>query len=79
MILEEQVSPTRIKHWSDQNVWIRQIETGILYEEAVDAIPCRYTYEETDQPIIHEEVKEEEPSTEDKPEEIREEELPQQE
>jgi hypothetical protein len=30
---------------------IRQIETGILYEDAVDVIPCRYTYEESDVPI----------------------------
>ena len=26
---------------------IRQIETGAVYSEAVDVIPCRYTYEET--------------------------------
>lgn len=30
---------------------IRQIETGILYEDAVDTMPCKYTYEETDEPI----------------------------
>lgn len=38
---------------------IRQIETGIIYDEAVDVLPCRYTYEETDMPI------EEEATTED--------------
>lgn len=27
---------------------IRQIETGNVYQEAVDIIPCAYTYEETD-------------------------------
>ena len=41
----------RIHHWSDANLKIRQIETGILYEDAVDNVPCRYTYEETDEPI----------------------------
>ena len=30
---------------------IRQIETGILYEDAVDQAPCKYIYEETDEPI----------------------------
>lgn len=41
----------RIHHWSDAGLKIRQIETGILYEDAVDNVPCRYTYEETDEPI----------------------------
>lgn len=41
----------RIHHWSDADLKIRQIETGILYEDAVDVMPCRYTYEETDEPI----------------------------
>ena len=27
---------------------IRQTETGNTYQEAVDIIPCAYTYEETD-------------------------------
>ena len=41
----------RIHRWSDADLKIRQIETGILYEDAVDNVPCRYTYEETDEPI----------------------------
>lgn len=49
---------TRVRQWSDLGMMIRQIETGILYEDAVDVIPCRYTYEETDMPI----PKEEEPN-----------------
>lgn len=44
---------TRIKHYSNQDMMICQIETDILYEEAVDYVPCRYTYEETDEPIVH--------------------------
>ena len=27
---------------------IKQVETGIIYAEAVDVYPCRYTYEATD-------------------------------
>lgn len=30
---------------------IRQVETETVYEDAVDVMPCRYTYEETDEPI----------------------------
>jgi hypothetical protein len=38
---------------------IKQVETGALYEDAVDVIPCKYTYEETDIPIEHPEPPEE--------------------
>lgn len=41
----------RIKHYSDEDLIIRQIETGNEYAEAVDVYPCPYTYEETDKPI----------------------------
>ena len=51
MIVEELLSETRVRHYSDAGMMIRQRETGILYEDAVDVIPCRFTYEETDQPI----------------------------
>ena len=40
-----------VKHQSDSNKYIRQVETGIEYASAVDVIPCRYTYEETDKDI----------------------------
>ena len=42
---------TLIKHKSDNNKYIRQVETGKEYESAGDVIPCRYTYEETDKDI----------------------------
>lgn len=44
-----------IKHKSDNNKYIKQVETGIEYASAVDEIPCRYTYVETEREI--EEVK----------------------
>ena len=40
-----------IKHYSDKNVFIRQVETGNEYAEAIDWYPCQYTYEETETPI----------------------------
>lgn len=39
------------KTYSDMGYKIKQIETGILYDEAIDIIPCAYTYEETDIPL----------------------------
>lgn len=42
---------TLIKHESDCGKMIRQIETGVEYSSAVDTIPCRYTYEETEKDI----------------------------
>ena len=30
---------------------IKQIETGIIYDEAIDPYPCKYTYEVTEEPV----------------------------
>ena len=43
-----------IRQYSDLNVRIRQVETGAIYDEAIDVYPCRYTYVETDEPIEEE-------------------------
>ena len=52
MIVEQVLQEeNRVRHYSDLNVKIKQVETGIRYEDAVDIIPCPYTYEETDIPI----------------------------
>jgi hypothetical protein len=37
--------------FSDAGFYIVQNETGIKYSEAVDVMPCKYTYTETDEPI----------------------------
>ena len=37
--------------YSDKGVKILQVETGIVYDAADDATPCRYTYAETDIPV----------------------------
>lgn len=44
------------RRYSDQGVKIRQIETDTLWNDAVNAIPCRFTYEETDIPIDDEPI-----------------------
>lgn len=42
---------TLIKHYSDAGFMLLQVETGIKYADPVDLVPCRYTYEETDELI----------------------------
>lgn len=46
---------TLIKHYSDAGFMLLQIETGIKYADPVDVVPCRYTYEETNELIESEE------------------------
>lgn len=64
---ESQLSERLARHWANEiaendtegfdiaTFKIRQVETGIVYDDAVDVIPCRYTYEATDEPIESEE------------------------
>lgn len=52
MILTEYLHDgTLIKHYSDKDVMLLQVETGLKYADPVDVVPCRYTYEETDELI----------------------------
>ncbi len=51
MIVEQIFNENTVLHFSDQGMKIRQIETGFLFDEAGDLIPCEYTYEETNIPI----------------------------
>lgn len=52
MIIEKLIeNDSRVHHYSDSGYKIRQNETGITYDDAIDVVPCRYTYEETDEPI----------------------------
>lgn len=39
------------KHYSNENVYIKQVETGFEYTEAIDIENAPYTYIETDKPI----------------------------
>lgn len=47
------------KTYSDVGFYIRQVETGVEYEEAIDVENAPYTYEETDKLIPIEEVQNE--------------------
>ena len=41
-----------IRHYAEDAEGVRycveQVETGVIYSEAVDVYPCRYTYRATD-------------------------------
>lgn len=41
-----------IRTKSDSNLKIKQLETGLVFEEAIDSYPTVYTYEETNEYII---------------------------
>jgi len=54
MLIEEypyNENPNLIRHYSDENFIIRQIETGNEYGEAIDLYPCKYTYVESENPL----------------------------
>lgn len=57
---EAKYSENLIRHWANESesaddtkasYKILQVETGIEYGEAIDLIPCSYTYQATDKPI----------------------------
>lgn len=51
IIIEQLDERTRERRYSDKGVKLLQIETNILYNDAVDVVPCRFTYEESEEPI----------------------------
>lgn len=64
MIVTEYLNDgTLIKHYSDANMLMLQVETEIKYAEAIDIVPCKYTYIETDKPIKDTEEEEKEENT----------------
>lgn len=63
MIVTEQIEINKRKlkrTYSDTNNRIRQIETGIIYDEAVDVLNAEFTYEETEEMIAIIEIPEDE-------------------
>lgn len=47
---------TLVRHYSDAGFMLLQNETGILYSDPIDAVPCQYTYTETEEKIEVEEA-----------------------
>jgi hypothetical protein len=48
---EEIIGTTTLLHTYSDSFYLLQKETGLEYEEAWDAIPCKYTYEESNTPL----------------------------
>ena len=44
------------RRYSDQGVKIRQVETDTVWNDAINAIPCLFTYEETNIPVDNEDI-----------------------
>ena len=40
-----------IRHYSDTGMLLLQNETGVKYADAIDVVPCPYTYTETEEPV----------------------------
>lgn len=59
MIVQEFLNDgTLVRHYSDAGFLLLQNETGAKYADPIDAVPCAYTYTETDELIEQEETKE---------------------
>ena len=43
-----------IRTYSNAKKVIKQLETGIEYDEAIDILPIRFTYAETDKDVVFE-------------------------
>ena len=54
MIITDNLGGDLVRNRSNAGLKILQNETGIVYDEAVDVVPCQYTYSETDIPITTE-------------------------
>ena len=50
-VIEEKIDERFVRHYSDEGFYLLQVETGIEYSDAIDVVPCRYSYEETDKVI----------------------------
>lgn len=56
MVIEEILNERLVRHYSDKGMKLKQVETGAVYDEAVDVIPCKYTYEETNETVEQDEL-----------------------
>lgn len=54
----EIINEKLIRHYAEDEqgvkYYIKQVETGVEYDEAVDILPCRYTYVVTDNLVENE-------------------------
>lgn len=55
-VVSELLKDNLIRYYSDSGKYIKQVETGVEYIDAVDDAACAYTYEETDADMFVEEA-----------------------
>lgn len=55
---EKEINGKMYLHTYSDTYMLRQVETGILYSEAYDVIPCQYTYVESEELLPVEEPQE---------------------
>ena len=55
IIVETLEGGRRERRYSDQGMKLLQVQTGNKYDDAVDVVPCKYDYTETDEPVDEEE------------------------
>lgn len=57
--LKGDLNDNLIKHYAKDDegklYYIKQVQTGVIFEQAVDIYPCSYSYEATNIPITEEE------------------------
>lgn len=60
MITQEQIEINGMEflHTYSDTYMLTQVETGVLYIEALDLIPCKYTYVESEELLSVEELQE---------------------
>ena len=58
MIITEQINEQVERRYSDLGVKIKKIEDGTLWNDAIDTIPCRFTYVETSYSVDDEDATE---------------------
>lgn len=46
------IGTSQFQRTKSDTYMIRQIETGNVYQEATDIIPCAYTYDETNELLL---------------------------
>ena len=60
MIKQENININQkefVKTYSD-TYYIKQLQTGVIYAEAIDIYPCSFSYEETDELLPSQEEQE---------------------
>ncbi|MGM0175674.1 hypothetical protein [Enterococcus sp. DIV0800] len=51
-VIKEKYNDKLVRSYSDKGFYLRQIETGVEYSEAIDLITSPFTYEEIEGKLI---------------------------